>query len=41
MYSSDCRTYTAIVLHIEETKILPAEYNGREAPQRACTNELS
>ena len=41
MYSSDSRTCRAIVLHIEETKNLPEEYNGRGAPQRACTSELS
>ena len=41
MYSSFSRTCRAIVLHIEETKILPEEYNGRGAPQRACTNGRS
>ena len=39
--SSDSRTCTVTVLHIEETKNLPEEYNGRGASQRACTNERS
>ena len=41
MYFSDSRTCRAIVLHTEETKNLPEEYNGRWEPQRACTNERS
>jgi hypothetical protein len=40
MYSSDSRTCRAIVLHIEETKNLPEEYNGRGAPQRTCSNNV-
>jgi hypothetical protein len=31
----------AIVLHIDEAKNLPEEYNWRRAPQRACSNERS
>ena len=41
MYSGDNRSCRVIVLHIEETKNLPEEYNGRGAPQRSCTNERS
>jgi hypothetical protein len=35
------RTCRAIVLHTEETKNPPEEYNGRGVLQRACTNERS
>ena len=41
MCSSNSRTCTANLLQIEETKNLPEEYNGRGAPQWACTNERS
>ena len=41
MYSNDSCICRAVVLHTEETKNLPQEYNGRGAPQQACTNERS